>query len=141
MTRRIPVFMARNIKNLTERLTALFVARGWDSFNAGLFVGFLKLVLPLVAVIVLTVFVLAGIDSCRSRRTEKKIDRIESNVIEKKVEANVLTNAKQEIKATVNALSENTSRALEQVNRARQTRPQNATSEGLEKKAKEIYPE
>lgn len=53
------------------------------------------------ALIALILAVAAGIDNCRQRSAEKKLDRIESNITEQQTIANVLANAKANVNAEV----------------------------------------
>ncbi len=64
------------------------------------------------------VCVLWGIESCRARRTEKKIERIETNITIRQTEANVLANERTNVRAEINAYEQNSNLALDNFNRA-----------------------
>lgn len=67
------------------------------------------------------VFVLWQIDSCRTKRTEKKIERIESNIKEQEIISNILTNQKANIKSEVNSYAENSNLAISNLNNSLRT--------------------
>ncbi len=58
--------------------------------------------LALIGVLVILLFVLARVDSCRTRRDEQRIERIKSNIVAAEAEANVLTNKQVEVETNVN---------------------------------------
>ncbi len=72
----------------------------------------------LLAALAVFVFVLWAFESCRARRTEKKIERIETNITIRQTEANVLTNERANVRAEINAYENNSNLALDNFNRA-----------------------
>jgi septal ring factor EnvC (AmiA/AmiB activator) len=68
--------------------------------------------------LLLILFCAFWIDSCRQNRTEKKIEKIEGNIKEQEVIANVLQNQKANLQAEVNATGNNANQARENFNQA-----------------------
>lgn len=60
-----------------------------------------------IGMLIILMFVLGGIRSCRDKRTEDKIDKIKVNAQTAEIEANVLTNQKIEVEVNANKANAN----------------------------------
>lgn len=60
-----------------------------------------------VGMLIILMFVLGGIRSCRDKRTEEKIEKIKVNAQTAEIEANVLTNQKVEVERNANQANAN----------------------------------
>jgi hypothetical protein len=65
-----------------------------------------------VGLLLLLAIVLGRIDSCRSRREDRKIDQIQANIKTAEIEANVLTNSSKEVEANANKANANLGNVL-----------------------------
>ena len=74
-----------------------------------------------VGIVIILALVLGGVRSCRDKRTEQKIDRIKTNAQSAGVEANVLTNQKQEVEVNANKANANLDAILDTDSSVRDT--------------------
>jgi len=65
-----------------------------------------------IGVLLFLLIVLGRIDSCRSRREERKIEQTIANIKTSEIEANVLTNTKQEVEVNANKANANLGNVL-----------------------------
>lgn len=108
------------------------------------FIGFLianPIFLYLIFGFILFAGILGYISSCRDRQTERKIERTKEQILKDKVEANIISNSKNDLENEVNAASTNTNLAINKANQIRNSNSyRNINAQDLERKRREVYP-